>query len=122
MKNIETICAKYELKLRRSDRGRSWKYSVEEQVAHYRAALIHNRAVEVMTSQVLDVEGVGTIVYPYYYAFARSLDKLKRHGLAGESLAIEAAILTGTWVARGLSQDVLETIRTQVFDVGPPTP
>jgi len=122
MKDIEAICARYEKKLRRSDRGRSWQYSVEEQVAHYRAALIHNREVELMTRQILDVEGVSIVVYPYYYAFARSLDKLRRRGIAGESLAIEAAILTGVWVARGLSQSVLETIRTQVFGVGEPQP
>jgi len=141
MKDIERVCDKYEVKLRQSEReirgctglrrayarrGLSQDYPGEEalkrQVARYRAALIHAQEFVVATRAILDLEGVSTITRGYYLAFARSLDKLKRHGLSGETLAIEAAILTGTWVARGLSQSVLETIRTQVFDVGEPQP
>ncbi len=122
MKDIETVCARYEVKLRQSEQGRAAPHRAKEQVARYRAALIHTQQFLLETRAVLDMEGVSTITRGFYLSFARSLDKLKRQGLSGESLAIEAAILMSTWVARGLSQHVLETIRTQVFDVGPPTP
>lgn len=84
--------------------------------------MLHAQEFLTQTRAVLDAEGISTIYRGYYLNFARSLDKLKRQGFAGETLAIEAAILTGLWVARGLSQSVLEAIRTQVFDVAVPTP
>ena len=40
--------------------------------------------------------------------------------VSGESAALEAAILIGKWVARGLSLPVLEAIRTNVFNVSAP--
>ncbi|MEO0080832.1 MAG: hypothetical protein ABIL25_00870 [candidate division WOR-3 bacterium] len=79
-------------------------------------------AMELEVKQVLDQEGVSIIEYPFYLSFGRELWRLKRMNVSGESLAAEAAILIGKWVARGLSQSVLETIRTQVFDIGAPTP
>ena len=122
MKDVEATCLKYESKLRRGDHGRSKKCSVEDQVEHYRAALLHLRDVELMTKQILDDAGVSTINYPFYYSFARKLDKLKRNGISGEALAVEAALILGLWVGRGLVQSVLETIRMQVFNIGPPSP
>jgi hypothetical protein len=122
MKDIEKVCANYEAKLRQREKGRSDESWIKTRVEHYRTALAHNREVELATSQILDTEGVSVVAYPFYYAFARSVDKLVRHGVSGESLAVEAALLIGLWVGRGLSQSVLETIRTQVFNVGAPTP
>ena len=46
----------------------------------------------------------------------------RRTNVSGEGLATEAATLIGKWVARGLSQSMLEAIRTQVFNVSAPTP
>jgi len=40
--------------------------------------------------------------------------------VSGESAAMKAAVLTGKWVARGLSLSVLETIRSDVFGVSAP--
>ena len=122
MKDVERTCLKYENGLRQGDHGRSKKCSIEDQVAHYRDTIQHLRDVETMTRQILDEAGVSTIWYAYYYAFTRSLDKLQRKGISGEALAIEAALKIGLWVGRGLRQSVLEAIRTQVFNVGPPTP
>ena len=70
--------------------------------------------------QYLDSQGVSIITYPFYLAFGREMWRLKRMNLSGESLALEAATLIGKWQARGLSQSVCETIRTQVFDISAP--
>ena len=121
MKDIDKICAKYEKKLRRSDHGRSRKCSIEEQVEHYRNALIRNRLVEVSAKGILAAHGVTTSIYPFYYAFARKLDKLCRNDIWGESLQIETALYLDLWQGRGLSRSVLEAIRTEVFGIAPPS-
>ncbi len=79
-------------------------------------------AMEQQVKQVLDAEGVSIITYPFYLNFGREMWHLQRINLSGESLAVEAATLIGKWVARGLSQSVLERIRTQVFNIGAPSP
>ena len=71
---------------------------------------------------MLDQEAVSVIQYPFYLDFGREMWRLKRQNLSGDSLAKEAATMIGKWVSPGLTQAVLETIRTQVFDVGAPTP
>jgi hypothetical protein len=40
--------------------------------------------------------------------------------MSGESLSQEAAALIAKWVARGLSQPVLQAIRSEVFNVPAP--
>jgi len=71
--------------------------------------------------QVLNSEGVSIIQYPFYLAFGGEMGSLKGR-IAGEGYATEAATLIAKWVSRGLSQSVLEAIRSQVFDIGAPTP
>jgi hypothetical protein len=79
-------------------------------------------AMELQVKQVLDMAGASVIEYPFYLNFGREMWRLKRSDFSGDALAEEAAVLIGKWVARGLTQSVLETIRTQVFDVSAPTP
>lgn len=89
---------------------------------HVQSVIPNLYVMEAQVKQVLDAEGVSVITYPFYLNFGREMWRLKRQELSGESLAVEAATLIGKWVARGLAQSVLETIRTQVFDVVAPTP
>ena len=56
----------------------------------------------------------------YYKAFGAEVWRLENMGVSGESLAIEVGVLVAKWVGRGLSQAVLEDIRTQVFNVAAP--
>ena len=70
---------------------------------------------------VLDLEGISVLQYAFYLGFGRQMWKLTSR-IAGETAAVEAANLIGLWVARGLSQTILETIRTQVFGVSAPSP
>jgi len=77
-------------------------------------------AMELQVKQVCDGSGVPTIQYPFYLCFGREMWALSRKEISGESLAIEAATLIAKWVARGLTQSVLYSIRTDVFNVSAP--
>ena len=77
-------------------------------------------AMETQVKQVLDTEGVPTITYPFYLAYGRELFKLTSKEISGTSLQLEALVLLNKWVARGLTQSVLEAIRLQVFNVSAP--
>jgi hypothetical protein len=77
-------------------------------------------AMESQVKQVCDGSGVATIMYPFYLDFGREIWKLSRKEISGESLAKEAAVLITKWTARGLTQAVLQAIRTQVFNVAAP--
>ena len=77
-------------------------------------------AMELQVKQVCDSSAVATIDYPFYLAFGREVWRLTRSDISGDSLALEVQILLTKWVARGLTQAVLQDIRTQVFNVSAP--
>ncbi len=77
-------------------------------------------AMESQVKQVLDLKGVFTISYPWYLDFGREVWKLQRQEISGETLAIAVATLISKWTGRGLTQSVLESIRTGVFNVSAP--
>lgn len=77
-------------------------------------------AMELRVKQVLDSSGVPTRDYPSYLAFGRQLWALGRKEISGESAALEAAVLIAKWVARGLTQPVLQAIRSEVFNIPAP--
>ena len=77
-------------------------------------------AMELQVKQVCDGAGVPTIQYPFYLCFGREMWALSRKDISGESLAKEAAVLIAKWKARGLTEAVLQGIRTDVFNVSAP--
>jgi hypothetical protein len=77
-------------------------------------------AMELQVKQVCDGAGVATIQYPFYLNFGREIWALTRKEVSGESLAKEAATLIAKWKARGLTEAVLQGIRTDVFNVAAP--
>jgi len=77
-------------------------------------------AMELQVRQTCDASGVPTIQYPFYLCFGREVWALTRREISGESLAQEVAVLIAKWVARGLTQSVLQAIRSDVFNVGAP--
>ncbi len=79
-------------------------------------------AMELQVKQVCDGAGVMTIQIPFYLCFGREMWKLIRAETSGETLAIEAATLIAKWKARGLTEAVLQAIRTDVFNVAAPLP
>ena len=77
-------------------------------------------AMELQVKQVCDGAGVATIQYPFYLNFGREIWALTRREVSGESLCKEAAVLVAKWKARGLTEAVLQAIRTDVFNVVAP--
>jgi len=94
-----------------------------EMLKHYKAAAASLCEMETKARQTLDTAGVHAIMYVPYLSYARQLYKLSRQqGISGESFALAASVLLSKWAARGLDPDVLVAIRTDVFDIAPPTP
>ncbi len=77
-------------------------------------------AMELQVKQTCDASGVPTIQCPFYLNFGREIWALTRKEVSGESLAQEVAVLSAKWTARGLTQAVLQAIRTDVFNAGAP--
>jgi len=110
------VCAKYEAKLR-AGRGTLARHgSVEQQMCNFRAAYQHARELEARVREVLVAEDVPSVHHPFYFAFARRLDRLS-HVCAGESLRLEAKAYLDYWAARGLAAPVLRLICVQAFDL-----
>lgn len=72
-----------------------------------------------LTVGVLNAAGVSVLFYGHYLAYSAILFRLSQV-LAGEALAVQAAVVLARWVARGLTQAVLETIRVDVYNIGAP--
>jgi len=89
----------------------------------YVTAMTDVFTMETKTREVLNQSGVSTALYVPYLDFARQLYRLSRsRRISGNSFAVEAQVLLDKWAGRGLNADVLALIRTQVFDIGVPTP
>ena len=86
------------------------------------AAVVFEQIItmEQQVRQTLNASGVSVIQYPFFLCFGRQIWSKIRKGMAGESLAEEVALLLASWVARGLSQAVLQAVRTDVFNVSAP--
>jgi hypothetical protein len=80
-------------------------------------AMLEN--IELRIKQCLSTIGVSSKDTANYLNFGRQVWSLqqKRHG---QDLAIEVQIRLDVWVSRGLTQSVLEAIRSSVFDVPAP--
>jgi len=86
------------------------------------ASVVANQLVQVEAQIRSDLNGSGvpTIQYPFYLNFGREIWALQRRGIAGESAAQEVAVLVAKYVAMGLAQSVLQSVRHEVFNVNAP--
>ncbi|MCX6841392.1 MAG: hypothetical protein NTX53_03785 [candidate division WOR-3 bacterium] len=87
---------------------------------HVNSVMVSLASMEQQVKQVCDGSGVSTIQYPFYLCFGREMWSLIRKDISGESAAKEAAVLVTKWTGRGLTQAVLQAIRTDVFNVSAP--
>ena len=114
--SADRACAKYEAKLR-AGRGTLARHgSVELQMSNFRTAYERQRALEARVRDVLVAAEVPSIQYPFYFAFARRLDRLSRI-CSGESLRMEAQAYVDYWAARGLVAAVLKVICLDALDI-----
>jgi hypothetical protein len=112
----DRACAKYETKLR-AGRGTLARHgSIERQMASFRTAYEHARELEARVREVLVAAEVETITHPFYFAFARRLDRLSRI-CSGESLRMEAQAYLAYWVARGLVESVLKAVCLDALNI-----
>jgi hypothetical protein len=90
-------------------------------LAHVQAQFVSLASMESQVKQTLDASAVSVIQYPFYLDFGRELWHMTHEReMSGDSAALEAQILITKWVARGLTQAVLQDIRTQVFNIAAP--
>jgi len=88
---------------------------------HVQTQIVSLVSMESQVKQTCDASGVSVIQYPFYLDFGRELWHITHETeMSGESAAQEAAVLIAKWVARGLTQAVLQAIRTQVFNIAAP--
>jgi len=112
----DRACAKHEALLR-AGRGTLARHgSIELQMDNFRAAYVHGRELEARVREVLVAAEVPSIQYPFYFAFARRLDRLSRI-CSGESLRIEAQAYLAYWVARGLVEAVLKAVCLDALNI-----
>jgi len=88
---------------------------------HVQAQIVSLTSMESQVKQTCDASGVSVIQYPFYLCFGRELWHMTHQNeMSGESAAQAAAVLIAKWVARGLSQPVLQAIRSEVFSIPAP--
>jgi len=88
---------------------------------HVQTQIVSLVSMESQVKQTCDASGVSVVHYPFYLDFGRELWHITHETeMSGESAAQEAAVLIAKWVARGLTQAVLQAIRTQVFNIAAP--
>ena len=88
---------------------------------HVQAQIVSLTSMESQVKQTCDASGVSVIQYPFYLCFGRELWHMTHEReMSGESAALEAATLIAKWVARGLTQAVLQAIRSEVFNIPAP--
>ena len=116
-KSIDSICQKYELKLRTGRMPVRVDSDPERQVEAFRRALVSNEAVRSAVAKVLCREGVCTIWWVGFYAYSRKLARLKAHIGSPDVLREEARMQLEVWAARGLVRTVLEMVAQEVFEL-----
>jgi hypothetical protein len=112
----DRACARYEAKLLAGHGTLARHGSIEAQMRNFRAAYVHGRELEARVRDVLVAAEVASIHYPFYFAFARRLDRLSRI-CSGESLRLEAQAYLDYWVARGLVQSVLKEVCADALSI-----
>ncbi len=115
-KDMDKVCAKYEAKLRTGHGSLARHGSIELQVAHFREKLEHERELEGRVREVLLAANMPSMYHPYYFAFARRVDRLS-HKFSGETLVSEVRAYLEFWVARGLVEAVLKAVCAQALNL-----
>jgi hypothetical protein len=88
---------------------------------HVQAQIVSLTSMESQVKQTCDASGVSVIQYPFYLCFGREMwHMIHENEMSGESAAQAAAVQIAKWTARGLTQAVLQAIRTDVFNVSAP--
>ena len=116
-KDIDDVCQKYELKLRTGKMPERVDGDRDMQIEAFRRACVNSEAVRSAVAAVISREGVSTIWWVAFYAFARKLAWLKTHVGSPDVLCNEARMQLEVWAARGLARTVLEKVALECFEL-----
>ena len=116
-RDIDTVCERYERKLRAGRTLVRRDGDVESQVGAFRKAQETDRDLRASVGELIGSAGVPSIQWLFYYDFARRLSRLARQDISSGSRGTEARMQLEVWVARGLSRSVLETIGRECFEL-----
>ena len=116
-RDIDTVCERYERKLRAGRTLVRRDGDVESQVGAFRKAQETDRDLRARVSELIGNAGVPSIQWLFYYDFARRLSRLARQDVGHDSLVSEARMQLEVWVARGLERSVLEMIGRERFEL-----
>jgi len=120
MSRLDRIIDNYEVKTRLEAEGRLSERDIQARVERFSYSAAMLDAVLTQTRQVLCRDGVHTINFLAYHAFARELYKLTRGETAIETQQLEMMWRVDKWVMRGLQREVLLDIAIDVFNLPPP--
>ena len=116
-RDIDTVCERYERKLRAGRTLARRDGDVESQVGAFRKAQETDRDLRARVSELIGAAGVPSIQWLFYYDFARRLSRLVRQDAGASVLTSEARMQLEVWVARGLVRSVLEAVASDCFDL-----
>ena len=113
----DRMVANYAARLRVGQCGHSRVGDVKGQAERYAASVARNKRIRTATGVALGALGVPSIQYPFYYSFALQLGRVDREAWCEHAKRDEGQILVSTWVARGLSREILLGIARNVFNL-----
>jgi hypothetical protein len=116
-KSIDSICQKYELKLRTGKMPIRVDSDPARQIEAFRRATVSNEAMRSAVATVINREGVCSIWWVGFYAYSRKLAWLRAHIGSPEVLRSEARMQLEVWAARGLARTVLEKVALECFEL-----
>jgi hypothetical protein len=103
--------------------------AIRDSLLRQREAILEQQAVkqaelekvENLTKLIISEEGVGSALFVSYLNYARQIWKVK-NTFTSKTLKIEAEIILYKWNRRGLDEDILKRIRSQIFTLEEPSP
>lgn len=120
-RSVTDATRNYEAKLRLGACGRLAESEIKRRVDGYSVRAAEQAVAVVMVRQELCNQGVRTIWFPMYHAYARELGAFCRSYLSGAEREAVLGAKVDKWEARGLSRLVLLAVAGNVFNLPLPT-
>ena len=113
--------AKYDAKTVPADVKVKIDASLTLMKAGFASAMMSLVDAETRIQSSLNANGtISTCNYPFYLSFGRELWASQEKGISGQAIVLMASSMISKWTARGLSQSMLQAIRSDVFTIDAP--
>jgi len=117
IERVERVCDNYAVKLNNGRGACRRDGNIKAQAEHYATSQVRIGQLRADTADILNREGVPTIVRPFYYSFVLKLAKLDEEELSEEYRRIEGRLQADLWAGRGLQRHLLVEIALQVLNL-----